>query len=77
MESLQQPRERILAAINECRRNLLLYSQAALPQSQFEAFRKLLLNELGKSGLEGKVIEVLDGRERAGSHELRTAKKVV
>jgi len=67
MNSSEDCREKILSAINDCRRNILLCSQAALPESQFEAFRKLILNELGRSGLEGKVIGILKGLERAGS----------
>jgi hypothetical protein len=30
---------------------ILTYAQAALPESQFRAFRKLVLDEFGKSGL--------------------------
>ena len=51
--------EAILAALN-CRKNhVLLVAQAALPQSQYEAFRKLFLDQFGKSGFEVDLKAVL------------------
>lgn len=70
MADIEACKEKLEMALNECRRKILLYAQSSLPtESQFEAFRKLVLNELGKSGLEGKAMALLDevGRERAGS----------
>lgn len=53
----------LLELLNARKNRVLLYAQAALPQSQFEAFKKLLLNEFGRSGLEGQLLE-LDARTR-------------
>ncbi len=64
----------LLQKLNERKNNLLLLAQASLPESQFNAFRKLLLNELGRNGLEGDLQKLLstdsrNGKERAGSHK--------
>lgn len=69
MPDIETCKEKLESALNECRRKILLYAQSSLPESQFEAFRKLVLNELGKSGLEGKAMALLEamGKERAGS----------
>lgn len=37
--------------ISERKNRILTYAQMAIPDSQFQAFRKLFLDELGKSGL--------------------------
>ncbi len=52
--------------------HVLLVAQAALPGSQFQAFRTLVLNEFGRSGLERELerleslvsSEELDGQGR-------------
>lgn len=41
----------LTAALAERKRRVLLVAEAALPGSQFQAFRKLLLDEFGESGL--------------------------
>jgi hypothetical protein len=41
----------LAAALAERKRRLLLVAETALPASQFAAFRKVLLDELGESGL--------------------------
>jgi hypothetical protein len=45
-------REDILDALKVRMNRILLAAEAALPASQFDAFRKIVLNECGKSGLE-------------------------
>ena len=52
-------KERMMAAVRAHLRNILLVAEAALPGQQFEAFRKLVLNEFGKSGLEGELDRLL------------------
>jgi hypothetical protein len=42
----------ILQALNGRKSKLLDMAQAALPAQQFAAFRKLVLNELGRQGFE-------------------------
>jgi len=48
----------ILAAINAHKNPVLLFAQAALPEQQFKAFKKLFLNEFGEKGLEGKLAKL-------------------
>jgi len=43
--------EDIRQAINPRLNRLLLFGQMAMSESQFKAFRKLVLDELGNSGL--------------------------
>ena len=45
---------------------ILLVAQSSLPGSQFQAFRTLVLNEFGRSGLE-RELERLEGQR--GSEE--------
>lgn len=42
----------ILALINPRKKRLLSIAEAALPETQFRAFRGLLLDEFGRQGLE-------------------------
>ena len=53
----------VIAAIRELlnkrKGRLLLFAEAALPPSQFQAFRKLLLGELGSTGLEQDLARVI------------------
>ena len=44
-------KEAILPLINARLNRLLLIAQAALPEHQFEAFRRLILDEFGRAGL--------------------------
>ncbi len=48
----------ILQALDRRKSNLLLVAQASLPESQFQAFRKIVLNEFGKSGLQTELEEL-------------------
>jgi len=38
----------------------LTVAEAALPPSQFNAFRKLMLDEFGRNGLEAELFELLN-----------------
>ncbi|MGB7540765.1 MAG: hypothetical protein WBM28_01965 [Burkholderiales bacterium] len=49
----------ILDSLNARKNRLLLVAQAALPESQFQAFRKLFLGELGKDGLEAELAKIV------------------
>ena len=44
-------KEVILTMVNARLNRVLLIAQAALPEHQFEAFRRLILNEFGRAGL--------------------------
>ena len=55
--------------INARKNRLLLLAQAALPEHQFQAFKKLLLDELGDRGLDGELKQLFEkqhGMERNG-----------
>lgn len=43
---------------------LLTVAQAALPDRQFSAFRKMMLDEFGRSGLEGELDQVLQRQDK-------------
>ena len=49
----------IIGMLNERKSRLLLTAQVGLAGSQFEAFRKLLLDELGRNGFEKDLEEAL------------------
>jgi hypothetical protein len=55
----------LLDLLNARKNRVLLYAEAALPQSQFNAFKKLFLDEFGRSGLEGQLVK-LDAESRQG-----------
>jgi len=54
----------LLELLNGCKNRVLLVAQAALPESQFRAFRQIFLNEFGKSGLE-RELERLYAEDRS------------
>ncbi|HJW54154.1 MAG TPA: hypothetical protein VJ577_02680 [Burkholderiaceae bacterium] len=65
----------IRQALNSRKSKLLDMAQAAFPQSQYIAFRKLLLNELGKQGFEQDLERILaegsrQHKERAGQADM-------
>lgn len=45
----------MLELLNARKNRVLLVAQAALPESQFSAFKKLFLDEFGRNGLEGEL----------------------
>ena len=49
----------LIDAINGRKHKVLLFAQAALPPQQFEAFRKLFLNEFGRNGLEQDLARIV------------------
>lgn len=49
----------ILDRLNERKNRLLLTAQVGLPANQFDAYRTILLNELGRNGFEKDLEEVL------------------
>ena len=51
--------EAILLALNARKNHVLLLAQASLPASQFEAFRKLFLDQFGRSGFQKDLEAVL------------------
>lgn len=51
--------ELILDRLNERKNRLLLAAQVGLPANQFDAYRTILLNELGRNGFEKDLEEVL------------------
>ena len=57
----------ILDKLNERKSRLLLTAQVGLPENQFEAYRKILLDELGRNGFEKDLEEVLQHTERQGT----------
>lgn len=65
----------IVALLNQRKNRVLHIAEAALPESQFRAFRRLLLCEFGQEGLEGDLARLLAERERgtdrAGRYEQR------
>lgn len=65
----------ILALLNQRKNRVLRIAEAALPESQFRAFRGLLLDEFGREGLEKDlerlVAEREHGKDRAGQYEQR------
>ena len=50
----------IIEALNVHKNTLLLIAQASMPPEQFAAFRKLLLRELGKDGLERELVRIIE-----------------
>lgn len=65
---MTDPRE-LMAPVNRRLNRVLTAAEAALPQDQFKAFRKLALDEFGRSGLEQDFADCLAesaGPERNG-----------
>lgn len=58
----------IREVLNVRKGRLLLFAEAAMPPTQFQAFRKLLLNELGEAGLEQDLVRVV-GEVRQGERQ--------
>jgi hypothetical protein len=64
-------KERIEELIRSRLKHVLLVAEASLPASQFQAFRKLTLDQFGKSGLERDLERVFregfgQGKGRSG-----------
>lgn len=48
----------LLELVNVRKSRVLLIAEASLPESQYRAFRKLLLCEFGEKGLEGELQKI-------------------
>ena len=60
----------LLKLMNARKGNILLFAQGCMTDSQFQAYRKFVLNQLGDKGLEGELKKIhLDGfnGERQGN----------
>lgn len=54
----------VVALMNERLTRILTIAEAALPQSQFKAFRKLVLDEMGRNGMETELHRLFEGRDK-------------
>ena len=59
--------EQVFKIYDESKNRILLFVEASVPPEQFRALRKLILDELGLSGAEGKVKKLLE--RRTNGHE--------
>lgn len=59
--------EDVFKIYDESKNRILLFVEASVPPEQFRALRKLILDELGLSGAEGKVKKLLE--RRTNGHE--------
>lgn len=57
----------VLALLNARKSKILTYAQVAMTEHQFTAFRSLVLDELGKNGLESELERLLD----EGNHPVK------
>jgi hypothetical protein len=57
----------IVDALNARKNRVLRYAEAALPESQYRAYRGLLLDEFGRNGLEGELARIVADFERQGT----------
>lgn len=53
--------KRIIELLNERKHRILLVAEASLPRGQFQAFRRVVLRELGHDGLEHDLNVLLAG----------------
>lgn len=58
-----------MGAINRHIARVLQYAQAALPESQFRAYRGLVLDEFGRNGLELDVVRIAADYEKLRGKE--------
>lgn len=57
----------ILALLNARKSKILTYAQVGMTEHQFKAYRSLVLDELGKEGLESELTKLLD----EGNHPVK------
>jgi hypothetical protein len=63
-----KPLEAIVAALNARMSNVLQVAEAALPPPQFQAFRKIALDQFGRSGFQRDVEKaLLERQDRDGT----------
>jgi len=53
----------IVELLNKRVNNVLVFAESSLPESQFRAFRKLVLNEFGESGFQKDLKQSLVGEK--------------
>ncbi|HSL03481.1 MAG TPA: hypothetical protein VK901_08085 [Nitrospiraceae bacterium] len=58
----------VVELVNHRVTRILLVAQSSLPASQFQAFRTVVLNEFGRSGLE-RELERLEGHVRSDERD--------
>jgi hypothetical protein len=56
--------EELISLINARMKKVLSFAELAMPESKFMVFKKLTLNEFGKSGLVKELERVLRSSER-------------
>jgi hypothetical protein len=54
----------IVQALDARKNRMLLIAEAALPESQYRAFRKLFLGELGRDGLERELARLVAEKDK-------------
>lgn len=59
----------LLEAINARKNRALRLAEAALPESQFRAYRGLFLDEFGRNGLESELVRIVADYERRNGKE--------
>jgi hypothetical protein len=68
--------EELFSTLKETMKQILLYAQASMPESQFIAFRKLVLDAFGGKGLHAKLrILISKAMERAGAEKQIESRK--
>lgn len=58
----------VISLLNLRKHKILTYAQVAMTEHQFKAFRSLVLDELGKEGLESDISKLLDEGNHAEKH---------
>lgn len=61
--------DHLLQAVNARKNQALCLAQAALPQSQFTAFRGMFLDMFGRSGLERELAQIVADYEKLKGKE--------
>ncbi|RLL49114.1 hypothetical protein D8Y20_13340 [Mariprofundus sp. EBB-1] len=56
----------IMEHVNARMSRVLLMAESSLPEAQFRAYRKLVLDEFGKRGLGKELEDLFDQQERKG-----------
>jgi len=59
----------LLDAVNARKNRALRLAEAALPESQFRAFRGLFLDEFGRNGLEAELVRIVADFEKGNGKE--------
>jgi hypothetical protein len=65
----------ILNLVKSRMKRVLEFGEMALPPEKFQRFRKLVLDEFGRSGLETELERVFHEQHEAGHGQANTARK--